>query len=517
MQKLKILKKKKNLNKFIKKFEDDIKCCYEIFHLQSKPSNDRSDDSDKSKTACDPSDDGDKNKTASDPSDDSDKSITARDPRDDSDKSKTACDPSDDGDKCKTALDPRDDSDKSKTASDPSDDGDKSKTASDPSDDGDKRKTASDPSDDGDKSKIARDPSDDGDKSKTARDPRHDVNNLEAGEIAQDHKDDINNISNVAELAHDDVLYLPMDDVNLLLEVLNTNEEEQEQFIIGLLGTSSDDHNCSDVAGIGNNSEESKVTCSGPSDDGNNSALAPACDPDDDGNRSEDETEHDPSYEPDDSDSIVSGTTSGEESDVISCLSLSALGMKKRKRTRNQRPPTEKMCSSNNDDIFIKKVCKRQTHLVSGKEKRDERVHNKYQSCLYCEKLVAKLSSHVSNTHKGEKEVKAILALEIRKDDSKTEKERKRTARNRSFEKLRNRGNFKHNQKVLDSGKGELILVRRPVGAFRVEDYGPCCYCLGFFLKSDLGKHQTEHCHFKKGPIEGKLARFRVKSCLGSI
>ena len=68
---------------------------------------------------------------------------------------------------------------------------------------------------------------------------------------------------------------------------------------------------------------------------------------------------------------------------------------------------------------------------------------------------------------------------------------------------------------MLESNKGELILVRRPVGEFQADDYGPCCFCMGFFLKSDIAKHQTEHCHFKQGPVETKLARLQSEVLLG--
>lgn len=57
-----------------------------------------------------------------------------------------------------------------------------------------------------------------------------------------------------------------------------------------------------------------------------------------------------------------------------------------------------------------------------------------------------------------------------------------------------NKGNFHHNRKVLETGFGELILIRRPKQEIDLDDYGACSSCLGFYATSDLYKHQKYHC-----------------------
>lgn len=60
--------------------------------------------------------------------------------------------------------------------------------------------------------------------------------------------------------------------------------------------------------------------------------------------------------------------------------------------------------------------------------------------------------------------------------------------RSAKLELLPNKGNFHHNRKVLETGFGELILVRRPKQEIDLDDYGACSSCLGFYAKSDLYK-----------------------------
>ena len=79
--------------------------------------------------------------------------------------------------------------------------------------------------------------------------------------------------------------------------------------------------------------------------------------------------------------------------------------------------------------------------------------------------------------HQKEEDIIKIASL--------TKKERKV-----SLELLRSRGDFYHNIKVLQTG-GELKVFRRPLESERVSasSYTPCTSCLGFFLKSELWRH----------------------------
>jgi hypothetical protein len=56
-------------------------------------------------------------------------------------------------------------------------------------------------------------------------------------------------------------------------------------------------------------------------------------------------------------------------------------------------------------------------------------------------------------------------------------------------------GDFFHNQEVLRSGSGHLIVLRRPtieecsVRSTTAENYVPCPDCFGFLVKGDLWRH----------------------------
>ena len=94
--------------------------------------------------------------------------------------------------------------------------------------------------------------------------------------------------------------------------------------------------------------------------------------------------------------------------------------------------------------------------------------------------MVCKISRHYEQKHQCEREV--AIALAFNKGSP---------TRKKHLEKLRLLGNFHHNVTVLETGKGELILKRRPSSAEKCipGDYLPCSHCLGFFKRQELWKH----------------------------
>lgn len=107
--------------------------------------------------------------------------------------------------------------------------------------------------------------------------------------------------------------------------------------------------------------------------------------------------------------------------------------------------------------------------------------------CLYCSEPKAKLPRHFVEKHSNELLVAKFSSL------PKCSKDRKIL-----LEEMTNKGNFIHNSKVLESGLGEIIPFKRPSQKQKVSvnEFSPCEYCLGFFIKTDLWKHQ-KHCHSK--------------------
>ena len=132
-------------------------------------------------------------------------------------------------------------------------------------------------------------------------------------------------------------------------------------------------------------------------------------------------------------------------------------------------------CDSNG--IFIRRVLKSHT-TKNGKIKKNDRLHNSYQYCTFCEKLVSNFTQHTVRQHWKKKKVKSI----IEKDELKE--------RQRLFTLMRLAGNHEHNLKIISVGRGELLLERRPEVSFAVKDYGPCPMCNSWMLRKLLWKHQ---------------------------
>ena len=120
------------------------------------------------------------------------------------------------------------------------------------------------------------------------------------------------------------------------------------------------------------------------------------------------------------------------------------------------------------------------------------RVYDKKQACYYCGKLCSKIARHYEQKHQSEREV--VFALSFSKGSP---------SRKKHLEKLRLLGNYHHNSTVLEIGKGELIVSRRPSSCkgCNPNDFLPCTYCLGFIRRQELWKH-VKSCKFKAENIE---------------
>ena len=117
--------------------------------------------------------------------------------------------------------------------------------------------------------------------------------------------------------------------------------------------------------------------------------------------------------------------------------------------------------------------------------------------CFYCCKIIfGNIFDHLRKIHKVEKEILEIKDLETIAGDSLPLQKNKIFNRQRLLGIMRNRGDHKHNTRVIISGAGELFLSRKPTGhgPHYVGDYSPCPDCFAWVL--DLPKHRLyqEHC-----------------------
>lgn len=119
--------------------------------------------------------------------------------------------------------------------------------------------------------------------------------------------------------------------------------------------------------------------------------------------------------------------------------------------------------------------------------------------CFICGKPQSKISRHL-RTHKENAEIVYVFSLP---EDS---KERKVL-----IEKMRNKGNFRHNTAVLQSGQGPLKVKRKPKARAVAGTFINCMYCQGMFLRKQLWKHvRTCSCKPENTDLEKPPGRTKV-------
>lgn len=130
------------------------------------------------------------------------------------------------------------------------------------------------------------------------------------------------------------------------------------------------------------------------------------------------------------------------------------------------------------------------------------RVYDKKFYCLYCGEPKCKLKDHILAKHHDEEDVAKFNTESTKKEKDKI------------YEKIRNLGNHLHNIKVLQEGKGELSVRYRPTdGKAHVDDYGPCPYCYGYFIRRELWRHRPS-CKLKPETVNQTKEKMAVTSRL---
>ncbi|XP_028418000.1 uncharacterized protein LOC114542728 [Dendronephthya gigantea] len=132
----------------------------------------------------------------------------------------------------------------------------------------------------------------------------------------------------------------------------------------------------------------------------------------------------------------------------------------------------------------------KEAHIVVATKKPADnaRVYDRKHACTYCGELCSKIARHLTTRHKDEADV--VSALTYTKNS---------VNRKKALTKLRLQGDYHHNMNTLETGEGELIIVRRPGQDEKkcdIHDFLPCEFCLGFFRKWDLWKHHAS-CEYK--------------------
>ena len=144
----------------------------------------------------------------------------------------------------------------------------------------------------------------------------------------------------------------------------------------------------------------------------------------------------------------------------------------------------------NNANIYVRKIMKsseQRTHQA----KKGTRVYNTVHACLYCSRLVQHIRVHLKAKHSTQQRMVRILEEQ---DEIKQDK---------ALSMMRSVGDDKHNCSIIKDGKGELLLMRRPVKDFRSGDYGPCPNCREWMLRKSIVRHQKK-CIAGDGILQSK-------------
>ncbi|XP_051811567.1 uncharacterized protein LOC127536125 isoform X2 [Acanthochromis polyacanthus] len=118
--------------------------------------------------------------------------------------------------------------------------------------------------------------------------------------------------------------------------------------------------------------------------------------------------------------------------------------------------------------------------------------------CYVCSKAVGKIARHFKKHADEEPEIAAALAL--RKNS---------VERKRQLEKLRNRGNYRHNQEVLRSNTGVLKLRRRPKDdVINASKFVHCLFCKAMFKRAEISRHLPNCAKRSSGDAGSKTVDF---------
>jgi len=129
------------------------------------------------------------------------------------------------------------------------------------------------------------------------------------------------------------------------------------------------------------------------------------------------------------------------------------------------------------------------THNDSG------RTYDKKSYCYYCQIRQPKLCRHLQLKHSDEEQVQELM--------NSKDKEMKNIA----LSKIRNLGNHRHNQNVFKKREGEFVVIHRSKENTSYQDYVPCRYCFGYYVKKSVWKH---NCQFAPKTSEGvKVSRIK--------
>lgn len=157
----------------------------------------------------------------------------------------------------------------------------------------------------------------------------------------------------------------------------------------------------------------------------------------------------------------------------------------------------------NDNEFNVNKIHVRKKGLVKPGCKQ---VYDKVNYCTFCGTgISSKITRHLFS-HKAMQPV-------MREIDLMPKRSKQRMV---ALEILVNEGNFKHNIKVTDLKKGDLVIARRDMNRHNYSQYLPCIKCKKFLLKTSLWAHKKT-CVCAQDKSEEKDSATEQKSSFDSM
>uniref|UniRef100_A0A3P9M1A8 SET domain-containing protein n=1 Tax=Oryzias latipes TaxID=8090 RepID=A0A3P9M1A8_ORYLA len=160
---------------------------------------------------------------------------------------------------------------------------------------------------------------------------------------------------------------------------------------------------------------------------------------------------------------------------------------------------TQRLDANKDESVSLEENPSVFVYPVSKKED-GSRCYNKKHQCLYCDKVIQKMSRHLKRKHMDKVDVAKAFSL------PKNSKERRA-----QLDYIRNKGNFKHNNEVLENHEGKLIPSKQPNKKTDGQIFTHCVYCFGLFKKKLMWRH-FQACKLKPQIKPSKQGKSRVQA-----
>lgn len=141
--------------------------------------------------------------------------------------------------------------------------------------------------------------------------------------------------------------------------------------------------------------------------------------------------------------------------------------------------------------------------LLTCSKYKDKQVCTKKNYCLFCSKPVCKMSRHLEMIHSDKTEVAAAFQYPPNSKE-----------RLKIWNRLINEGNFVHNEMVLKTGKGVLVVRRTPKDPKKAWNFVHCLYCRGLFVSTSVGRHMKSCPESKKSDKVSQMVRSVASHCV---